>query len=445
MGIDNSKYGISNEDIRRAALGDFNDFDPINEKKVDEVASPGIAAAEPVVQPVAPVAQPVTEPVQPVKKTVDVNPVDPAVSINTVVPAAAVADDTTTVAKAEPKKKIVDIDSGKAKVVSAGKKVADVAGSFSEKMAIGADDHYLIAFVKSLFTKNKIGVAIWLVLNMLMIALLPAMAYGSEDPALGVMFFFIGIVVYFASVAVALSPVGEAILRWQNKCKKIKNPKIQKRIEPLFQEVYQQARLKDPTISENVKFFLSPDPSPNAFATGRKTVCITRGLLELSDNEIKAVLAHEFGHLSNKDTDVILVVAVGNMLITGILTVVSAIVNLFLLISKIFSKKDEIDGAAIFFKIINFAFIALSFIWTKLGVLLCMHSSRKNEFAADAFAVELGYCDDLVEALTTIDEGDYESSKGLWASLQSSHPETCDRVDEMECYKEKMLEKTRGI
>ena len=56
MSIDNSKYGISNEDIRRAALGDFDDFDiatnafaavknekaekqQVNDQKISEVAS----------------------------------------------------------------------------------------------------------------------------------------------------------------------------------------------------------------------------------------------------------------------------------------------------------------------------------------------------------------------------------------------------------------------
>ena len=65
-------------------------------------------------------------------------------------------------------------------------------------------------------------------------------------------------------------------------------------------------------------------------------------------------------------------------------------------------------------------------IWTKIGVLLCMHSSRKNEFEADAYAAQRGYAVGLCEVLESFGTGSGKS--GLFAALAASHPETSQRV-----------------
>jgi heat shock protein HtpX len=54
------------------------------------------------------------------------------------------------------------------------------------------------------------------------------------------------------------------------------------------------------------KIFVIPDPSPNAFATGRNpnhaSVAVTQGILGLlDDDELEGVLAHELGHVRNRD------------------------------------------------------------------------------------------------------------------------------------------------
>jgi heat shock protein HtpX len=54
------------------------------------------------------------------------------------------------------------------------------------------------------------------------------------------------------------------------------------------------------------KIYLIPSPSPNAFATGRNpnhaSVAVTQGILDLlDDEELEGVLAHELGHVRNRD------------------------------------------------------------------------------------------------------------------------------------------------
>ena len=63
------------------------------------------------------------------------------------------------------------------------------------------------------------------------------------------------------------------------------------------------------------KVYVSENPQPNAFATGRDpehgAVCVTTGLMErCSSEELAGVIAHELGHIRNRDTLIMTVVAV---------------------------------------------------------------------------------------------------------------------------------------
>ena len=54
------------------------------------------------------------------------------------------------------------------------------------------------------------------------------------------------------------------------------------------------------------KVYIIPDPSPNAFATGRNpshaAVAATQGIMQaLSESELEGVIAHELAHVKNRD------------------------------------------------------------------------------------------------------------------------------------------------
>ena len=285
---------------------------------------------------------------------------------------------------------------------------------------------YLFDFLIRMTERENIPVLIYLGVNVLII--------GAVFTALFMLPFgwgiVAGLIVYVASVIMALSPVGEFILRVQNGCRKITDPADINRLEPLFREVYYKAKKANPMISSDVRLFINDDESPNAFATGRKTMCVTRGLLSHSDEEIKATLGHEFGHLAHKDTDRVLVVGVGNTIITIIFMIIQIgiiIANVLVAIASVFSRHGFL--ISIFNALVTFLSLivlrGLMKLWTAFGVALCMKTSRGNEYQADEFSFNLGYGNDLCRLLATF--GDVKA-KGLFASLASSHPQSSDRI-----------------
>lgn len=77
----------------------------------------------------------------------------------------------------------------------------------------------------------------------------------------------------------------------------------------LADRLAQQYRVPKPRV------YVSPDPSPNAFATGRSpshaAIVVNQGLLQILDEEeLYGVLAHEFAHVRNRDILISSVVAV---------------------------------------------------------------------------------------------------------------------------------------
>ena len=294
---------------------------------------------------------------------------------------------------------------------------------------------YLIDFFRKLFKSKNIGIIIWLFFNSLMF-IIPFMSICPDYPILGLLF---GIVVYVGTIAIALSSLGEWFFRLINGCKKIIDPRILNRLIPLFNEVYARAKIKDPILSPNIRLYMINDHYPNAFALGRNTVCVTRGLLYLDDEEIKGIFAHEFSHLSNKDTDFLLFIYIGNLVMTCGFMIARAmiwIISFFLGVAT--SDHDDYDvvkglRGLIFARLADLLYVIAVGLYTKLGLILVRHSMRKQEYEADKFAYDLGYGEQLRDALTQLQDTN-EAPKKFAANLMSTHPDMFSRIDKLNMY-----------
>ena len=270
---------------------------------------------------------------------------------------------------------------------------------------------YVFEFLKRMFRKSNTTVVIYLIINYILISAIIGLLF-SGGGGIGILLgFVVGLVAYIISLALALSPVGEWLLRLQCQCHPIEklSPEWQNSILPIFQEVYQQARREDSSIAPDIKLYYTENEDENAFALGRKTIAVTTGGLQnpMFREQLKGILGHEFGHLAHKDTDLLLLITVGNMIITIGITILKIIILaatfLFNAVATIvgwLSHGDRDHGICVFFLKLGTSiasFLSLVFInlfmrlWTKIGQLLVMKGSRENEYEADAFACLLGY------------------------------------------------------
>jgi len=145
------------------------------------------------------------------------------------------------------------------------------------------------------------------------------------------------------------------------------------------------------------RLYMIPSEQPNAFATGRSqskaAVAVTEGLLHhMPREQVRGVLAHELGHVKNRD---VLVVTIAAMIGAAI----SAIAN-FLQFSWLFGGDDEDNPLGIV------GTIAAILVAPIAAMLLQMAVSRQREFLADETAAKLmGDGRPLADALATLERG----------------------------------------
>src|ERR1700722_12898388 len=144
------------------------------------------------------------------------------------------------------------------------------------------------------------------------------------------------------------------------------NPDVYARVFPLVQSLTQRMSLPMP------KLWLIQDPSPNAFATGRNpehaSVAFTAGVLQLMNNqELEGVVAHELGHVKNRDILTSSVAA----------TIAAAITFLARMAFWFGGSRDHEDRRS------PLAALAMLILAPIAAMLIQMAISRTREYAAD--------------------------------------------------------------
>jgi heat shock protein HtpX len=172
---------------------------------------------------------------------------------------------------------------------------------------------------------------------------------------------------------------------------------IQKQDNPRLWQIIENLSITDGLPMPRI--FIIDDPSPNAFATGRKPagaiVCTTSGLLNImDDDELQGVFAHELGHIKNYDIRV-------SMVAFALTAAISLIADVILQMTWFRGFRNEREGQN------NQLFLLLGVVAAILAPLVAtmiqLAVSRQREYLADATsALTTRYPEGLISALEKI-------------------------------------------
>jgi heat shock protein HtpX len=162
------------------------------------------------------------------------------------------------------------------------------------------------------------------------------------------------------------------------------------------------------------KVYLIPTDSPNAFATGRNphhaSVAVTQGILGLlNDDELEGVIAHELGHVRNRD---ILISSIAATL-AGAITWLAQVAKWGMIFGGFGRDRNERGGGGL-------AGLIMIFLAPFAAMLIQLAVSRSREYGADDTGAHwTGNPYALASALAKIDA--YSKQRPLIASPSTAH------------------------
>lgn len=248
----------------------------------------------------------------------------------------------------------------------------------------------------------------------------------------------------FLGIAAAINWVSyfysDRIVLWSTRARIVERHEAP-RLHRIVAELAQKGGLPMPRVA------VIPSMQPNAFATGRNpqhaVVAATEGILHLlDDEELAGVMAHELGHVSNRDILVMSAAAT----VAGAITFAA---RMFFW-GTLFGGGDREGGSGNL--LVGLAMMILAPI---AALLVQMAISRNREYMADRYGAQLtGNPLWLARALRTLETGAERipmrnadpsqahmyivnpSRGGGFASLFSTHPPTEERVRRLEAMRD---------
>ena len=209
-------------------------------------------------------------------------------------------------------------------------------------------------------------------------------------------------------------------------------------IEPLLEELCTRSGVSRNTLTLRMR----TDEDINAFASGTNHITIHTGALSgLDKRHLLGVLAHELGHLRNRDTIYLTITYAMDRL--GQL-----ILNLVILLNGALNILALIPIVNIVIRIIQIVLLvmiaAVEYVLRLPKWITYYFDSRRREYAADAYAVSIGLGRELRDGLVSLglatdqigilENGELydRESTGFFSRLFITHPKIIKRIQRID-------------
>ena len=180
------------------------------------------------------------------------------------------------------------------------------------------------------------------------------------------------------------------------------------------------------------KLYIIDHQAVNAQAIGKRTIAVTQGAIHtFSREELKAIIAHEMGHIYYGNSMAILLNTIGN----GVFSILVLLFRLILIVLDLLQSPFEKQTKGVIrflLDIVAWIVTSLEFVFLFIGNIILMGNSRSTEYKADKFACMVGYGREMKEALYMLQKMSLTDQLKIVERMQASHPRVSRRIMKIE-------------
>lgn len=251
-------------------------------------------------------------------------------------------------------------------------------------------------------------------------------AFGGAFIALAAVIYALGIGEYIAKIKYRAIPCDPSL--------EVKHAKL----DNCYQIVREKITAEGHHLPNNVKVYLIPGDEMNAYCFGARSIGVLEGTLNLDNRTVEAIIAHEFGHLTNGDSVLNMVLIVNCLGIIAIIAfyqfaliacvyiimMICCMVGLFRFSFASYFITNKISG------LIGLVMEVAKTIVLQVSKLVISALGRKSEFMADRFAADIGYSFYLKRFLERF-VSDTGSGQTFLSVLYDTHPSSALRIQQL--------------
>ena len=293
---------------------------------------------------------------------------------------------------------------------------------------LGDKMNYFFSLAKRIFSRRNLGFVFYLFFNAVPIYWIVAQV---SSPV-----FFLPV---FAAYFFISIEAGTAF------AKLMLNARTQMRLEDggsliaAFSQAYAAAKEVDSRISDNVRLYVYNSVNVEAYALGRRVICLSSTAIGLPEGDLTALLLLKFAQFAHYDSEMLTFMTAGNLWYMILSVIFKGYIYLvgivFWAVMK--SLKYEFEDSVIFnlLKVLAWYTEKGLHLLMRVFLRLGLSSYGDNIFENDKFVCDCGYRNDLVHFLRNY-ESERPGQETLLDLVNSMKPNKQTRLAKLACYRQ---------